>query len=290
MKRTPPSLNFVRSFECAARHLSFTRAAEELGYTQAAISTHVRALEKYIGRPLFMRSARSLALTELGEAYLPTLRQALSQIDGATDAIAAGSRTQSVAIACPMSLAENWLPGQLESFRTVHPGVEVLVYGTVWDDTIAATADIVIAILREDEVPEGAVRLWDETLVLLAAPEIASRLRTPGDLAGIPRVLVSGRHEYWTLMCEAIGIVDGDEDVPLKTNASNISLELAAQGLGVVVTLSTLGEVYQQRGLLVEPFDVRARSPWSYYLIRQPQGHARAPKALVRHLMEARKP
>ena len=94
MKRPPPPLHLIRSFEAAARHLSFTRAAEELGYTQAAISTHIRALEKHVGRQLFIRRARSLVLTEIGEAFLPTLRQALDQIDRATDGVVTGATTK----------------------------------------------------------------------------------------------------------------------------------------------------------------------------------------------------
>ncbi len=70
--KPPPPLNYIRSFECSARHLSFTAAASELGYTQAAVSNHVRALEHYIGRQLFVRYPRSLKLTEVGEAFLPT--------------------------------------------------------------------------------------------------------------------------------------------------------------------------------------------------------------------------
>ncbi len=79
--KPPPPLNYIRSFESSARHLSFTLAAKELGYTQAAVSTHVRALEHYIGRQLFIRYPRSLKLTEMGEAFLPTLRQALGLVD-----------------------------------------------------------------------------------------------------------------------------------------------------------------------------------------------------------------
>ena len=74
--KPPPPLNYIRSFECSARHLSFTDAARELGYTQAAVSTHVRSLEQYIGRQLFIRYPRSLKLTDMGAAFLPTLRQA----------------------------------------------------------------------------------------------------------------------------------------------------------------------------------------------------------------------
>lgn len=107
-RRSPP-LAYVRAFEAAARHLSFTKAAQELGFTQAAISTQVRALEQLVGRPLFTRNARSLTLTESGESYLPTLRQALNQIDDATDAIATlGARGLGVTITVA-SLAQKYV-------------------------------------------------------------------------------------------------------------------------------------------------------------------------------------
>jgi len=204
MKRPPPPLNMIRSFECAARHMSFTKAARELGYTQAAISTHVRALEKYIGRPLFTRNARSLALTEIGEAFLPTLRQALNQIDSATEAVVTASKDCSVVLACPMSLAENWLPPHLASFRETNPDTEILVHGTVWDSGLDEIADIVISVLRDDEVRGSAVKLWDETLLMLAAPDLAGRVSKPGDLAGFQCIVVSGRQEYWSLFSEAL--------------------------------------------------------------------------------------
>jgi DNA-binding transcriptional LysR family regulator len=264
MKRPPPPLTFIRSFECAARHLSFTKAAEELGYTQAAISTHVRSLEKYVGRALFTRNARSLTLTEIGEAFLPSLRQALDQIDSATDAVLTGSTDLSVAVACPMSLAEIWLPQAIKRFRGTHPDVEVLVHGTVWDHAVDEIADIVISVLREDEVRDDYVRLWEERLVLLAPADQAEHIREPSDLVGQDRILVSGRQEYWSAMAEALGIAGLPGPTPLKTNGSNVSLELASQGLGVTVTPSTLARVFLRRGQLVEPFALRPPSPWAY--------------------------
>lgn len=271
--RPPPPLNFIRSFECAARHLSFTRAAQELGYTQAAISTHVRALEQYVGRPLFLRRARSLELTEAGEAFLPTLRQALSQIDNATNAVAASGRKRSVVLAAPMSLAENCLPQMLAAFRAAHPEIEVLVHGTIWDAPTDEIADLTISIRRNDEPTEGAARLWDERLVLLCAPDQADGLRRPAQISGFPRIVVSGRQEYWAIMAGALGIANLDGAHPLRTNSSNISLEMAACGLGLTVALSSLAEAYLRRGLLAEPFAERPESPWSYY-IRVGQGAA----------------
>jgi DNA-binding transcriptional LysR family regulator len=187
MVRPQPPLNFIRSFECAARHLSFTKAAKELGYTQAAISTHIRALENYIGRDLFVRTARSIKLTEIGEAFLPTLRLGLEKIDNATSAIATTSRDRSVVVACPMSLAENWLPACIDAFSADHPDVEIVINATVWDNSEDDVADIVVSVNRSDVVPLGARKLWDETLSLVCAPTIAGRIRDAGDLAPSPR-------------------------------------------------------------------------------------------------------
>ncbi|SPH23332.1 Glycine cleavage system transcriptional activator [Defluviimonas aquaemixtae] len=286
MTRPPPPLNFVRSFECAARHLSFTRAAEELGYTQAAISTHVRALEKYVGRALFVRKARSLELTEVGEAYLPTLRQALAQIDSATEAVVASSRERSVILSCPMSLAENWLPGCLSAFREVHPEIEVVVHGTIWDGVDDGIADVVITVNREDDRPSGAALMWRETLSLLMAPCLASRLGGPSDVLGLPRILISGRQEYWTIMGDVLGIAKFDAGHSIKTNGSNISLEMAARGLGVTVALTSLGAIHLERGLLKEPFAVRPESPWSYYFDTRRGAKNLATRAFVDYLRD----
>ncbi|MEC3860429.1 LysR substrate-binding domain-containing protein [Mesobacterium sp. TK19101] len=284
-KPTPPPLHFIRSFEVAARHLSFTRAAEELGYTQAAISTHIRALEHYVGRALFTRGARSLHLTEIGEAFLPSLRQALQQIDDATDAIVKSSREESVVLACPTSLAESWVPGVLARFRETHPQVEVLLHGTVWERADRDIADIVIAIHREDEVPPGCRQLLPETLALVCAPDLAKRITRPADLVGMPQISVAGRQETMTAMLEAMDQPPFDPPPgTLRTNGSNTALELAAQGLGVAVVLSSLAGRYLRDGRLAEPFDVRPDSPWKYYLSSAPR-LSRAAAALVDCLM-----
>ncbi|MCV2869628.1 LysR family transcriptional regulator [Defluviimonas sp. WL0002] len=266
MSRPPPPLNFIRSFECAARHLSFTKAAEELGYTQAAISTHIRALEKYVGRDLFVRNARSIELTEMGEAFLPTLRQGLALIDTATDAIATTSRDRSVVIACPMSLAENWLPECLAPFHADHPDVDLVINGTVWESDEDPIADLVISVHRDDAVPSGAHMLWPETLSLVCAPALAAALARPGGFSEIPKILVAGRQEYWSIFAQAMGLTSQEIDTPFKTNSSNISLELAAQGFGATVALSSLCRTYLVRGLLAEPLPHRPPSPWSYFI------------------------
>lgn len=266
---SPPPLDYIRSFECAARHLSFTLAAKELGYTQAAVSNHVRMLERYVGGPLFQRFARSLALTDIGRAFLPTLRQAISQIDSATEAVRSAGRDQAVVVACPVSLAESWLAECVAAFRSEHPGIGVMVHGTVWEASLEPIADIAITSSRPDEVPEGAVRLWDETLVLVASPAFLKTNHTAvarGDILQTDTVLLHGRHQNWTVMAEALGRQDIDLERGVKANTSAVALELAARGAGYTVTTSSLARRHLAAGLLRAPLDVRPKSPWSYYL------------------------
>jgi LysR family glycine cleavage system transcriptional activator len=266
MHRPPPPLNFIRSFECAARHLSFTIAAKELGYTQAAISMHVRSLEKYVGRPLFHRNPRSLTLTEMGEAFLPTLYEALAQIDSATESIVSSARDQTVIIACPMSLAVNWMSRCLKGFQATNPDIEIVIHGTVWDSDADPISDITISLNRGDDIPDGAQRLWQDKLTLLASPDMASRITKPADILELPKIFVLGRQEYWTDFVHSIGIGPIDFDRGLRTNGSNIALDFAANGMGLTASLSSLAEVYLERGLLVEPFESRPQSPWNYYI------------------------
>ena len=287
--KPPPPLNYIRSFECSARHLSFTLAASELGYTQAAVSNHVRALEHYLGRKLFVRYPRSLKLTEMGEAFLPTLRQARDQIDHATEAIVAASRNRTVVISCPMSLAENWLAGCMAAFRQIHPEIEVVLHGTIWEDLSEQIADITISTRRFDDRPPSGVPLWSDQLAILCAPNLLSDprgLRSPRDILNLDWIFVHGRQEYWQCMGDALQIDISEYEKGITTNASNIALELAAMGAGCVATQYSLARTYISRGLLVEPFPVRTASPWTYYLSESLLSKGSAVKAVKVWIME----
>lgn len=267
--KPPAPLNYIRSFECSARHLSFTLAANELGFTQAAISNHVRALEHYLGRQLFVRYPRSLKLTEMGEAFLPTLRQALDQIDQATEAIVASSRNRTVVVSCPMSLAENWLAECMAAFIREHPEIEIVLHGTIWEDLSEQIADITISTRRFDDKPPAGVPLWSDELVLLCAPSLLegpNRIEALRDIFSADWIFVHGRQEYWQCIGDALGIDISGHERGITTNASNIALELAAMGAGLVATQYSLARTYLRRGLLAELFGVRAASPWTYYL------------------------
>lgn len=268
MKQLPP-LNFLRSFEAAARHLSFTTAAQELNYTQAAISAHIRALEDFIGRPLFHRYARSLALTEVGEAYLPALRQALEQIEIATASVAVDGSAKQVVISCPVSLAENWLSREIAGFHRQNPGIEIVIHGTVWQSVGEELVDLQIMMHPTGQAEPGGQLLFEESLALICAPSLlsgAGALATPEDLQRQTLIKVLGRQEYWSVFAAAHGIEELDLEGGIKTDSSNIALELAVQRLGCALVQRSLAETYISRGLLVEPFPGALRSPFSFSL------------------------
>ena len=257
--KTMPPLNHLRSFEAAARHLSFTAAAEELNYTQAAVSLHVRSLEAFIGRPLFQRFPRSLALTSLGEAYLPSIRHALVQVDAATEAVMAKRHDRRIVVSCPISLATNWLAPRLAAFQTAHPGIAVTVEGRIWTDEGPEPADIRIDAMLRDDMPRGAIVLFADRLAVLAPPDAA--LADPAQLEAASLIHNVGRPDYWHAVGRHFGLAL-DATGGARANGLNLAMEMAIEGMGVAVIPHRVAARYIERGLLAAPFGTEIESPW----------------------------
>lgn len=264
-----PYLNFVRSFEAAARHLSFTAAAAELNYTQSAISNHVRSLEEFIGRPLFTRYPRSLALTTLGEAYLPSVRHALAEIDNATEAIITNLYEKKVVIACPISLAQNWLTRMVIEFNVLHPDITVVIHGNIWSDKDSNVADIKLVSERNENAPDGFERLWRDKLTVVCAPNYTVKgrpIKAAEDMRDARLIHLLGRSVYWQAFVDHFGLSNWNLASGAQTNSLNIALELAATGQGCAILPKSLLETYLERKLLIEPLKVNLDSPWSCYV------------------------
>jgi DNA-binding transcriptional LysR family regulator len=273
IEKGKPPLGHIRSFECAARHLSFTRAAAELGLTQAAVSMHIKSLENHLGSQLFYRRARSLDLTEIGTAFLPTVRHALSLIDQATETLQIGNHSRTVSISCPMSLAENWLAPRLVGFQAEHPNIQLLVHGTIWDQRDDIGADLSIAMARRDEILDDGHLILRDTLSLLCAPEVARGITKVGDISALPRIVVLGRQDYWSAFNRHLAPEPANAAATIRTNATSIAFEMAAHGIGLFAAPTSLARVHVARGLLIDLFDLHPDSPWGYVLthaIRQP--------------------
>lgn len=286
MKYLPP-LNYIRSFEASARHLSFTRAAEELRMTQAAVSGHVRALEQFIGRPLFYRAPRSLTLTEVAQAYLPALQRALGQIDVATGQVQTVRHRKEVAIACPASLATNWLPARLMAYCAQNPDVEVTVHATIWAETTEQIVDLRIIPRHVSQALVGH-GLGQEFLVMVCCPEFLTgpgAITSPVDVHRKGLIHVLGRQDLWETFARHHGIPDLPLVQGLKTDSSNVALEMAIAGLGCAVTLASLAEVHVRRGSLVEPFPGKIPSGWGYDLYPGELSPTRVSESLMQFLL-----
>jgi LysR family glycine cleavage system transcriptional activator len=266
-----PYLNYIRSFEAAARYLSFTAAAEELNYTQSAISHHVRSLEQFIGQRLFNRTSRSLTLTPLGTAYLNSVRQALRDIDDATEEIITNQHDRKVTISCPVSLAQNWLTRVITKFNAEHPDITICILGEIWPDDDDHAADIKLINARTEAAPPDSEKLWSESLAVVCAPAYVTDrgpLREPADLCHARLIHVLGRTAYWQQLADRFGLTNWTMASRTQTNSLNVALELAIGGQGCAILPRSVVTTHLERGLLAEPVEVALTSPWACYMLR----------------------
>lgn len=171
MKRTHLPLNALRVFDAAARHLSFTRAADELAVTPAAVGQQIRALEDVLGVVLFRRTSKGLELTDEAEAGLDSLRDGFLKFEESVQAMQAGQSSSSYAIACPREFFAQWLAPRLADFRRANPEVTVQLTADENADFTEANLDLAIRLVEGPGELEGA-QLVKGCKVLVAAPEL----------------------------------------------------------------------------------------------------------------------
>lgn len=227
MSSRPPSLTWLRAFEAAARHLSFTRAAEELGLTQSAVSQHVRALEADLGTPLFLRVHRALRLTEAGRLLLPEVTSGLQVLTQAVGRFQQPQDRPRLRIASSASVAQHILSPRLGDFMATHPAVVVEVRTTVWpDDFIATAADVEIRFGSAQMVAQGARQLTPSQLIAVAAPQVARRF-AQGPRP--PLIQPVGLSNDWSQL-----IKRAQPDIYVDTHG--LAVDLACDGAGVALT------------------------------------------------------
>jgi LysR family glycine cleavage system transcriptional activator len=263
--RRLPSLNALRAFEAAARHRSFTLAAEELSVSHAAISRHVRGLEEALGLRLFRRDGRGVVPTEDGGHLADAAGEAFARIEAVVAELTGEPERGLLRLSVEPAFANRWLVPRLAAFQALHPLVEISI------DPTTALAD-----MRHDPIDLG-IRYgrggWsgviaEELIAVKAypvcAPDLAARLATPADLAGVV-LLHEDTTRHWTDWLAAAGVedaVDGTRGPRLSDTA--LALDAAARGHGVALgdDVTCLEEL--EAGWLVKPFatEIEADSYW----------------------------
>jgi len=284
MTRRLPTLNALRAFEAAARHLSFTKAAAELNVTQAAISHQVKALEEQLGLPLFRRLNRRLLLTDAGQTYVTRLTEAFDDIAEATEQVTSGPGSGSLRISTLPSLAAKWLLPRLSRFRARYPEIDVFVSASHGLADFRRD-DLHLAIRYGQGTYPGleSVLLMEDEIFVVCSPQLLASgppLRTPADLRHHTLLhdtsAEAGRRD-WRMWLERIGETGVDPDRGPGFSDANLILEAVVAGEGVALTRRSLATGDLAAGRLVIPFGPIQPARNRYYLV-YPKGTADIPK------------
>lgn len=260
MGRRLPPLTWFRSFEAAARQLSFTSAADELGLTQSAISQQVRALEMRLGVELFLRKPRGLALTDDGRKLLPKVGSALDQLTRAAAAFETGSTTGLLTVATSVSVAQWIIAPRISEFLTAYPGLRIRILSTIWPDEFkAALADVEIRFGSLKQVGRGGERLSPDALVPVATPALADRFGSG------PLIEAVGTSEGWRDWARLAGVGEMP-DPAIFADSHGVALDLAVHGAGVALTSSLLAGQVLAAGRVVLAHPAALPSTDGYFL------------------------
>jgi LysR family glycine cleavage system transcriptional activator len=269
-------LNWLRAFDSAARHMSFTEAAEELGVTQAAVSQQVRQLEDWLGAQLFKRLPRSLALTDAGIAYLPTVRESFDRLHIGTEQIFGRIERRPVTLRATATIAALWLAPRMVAFRATHPEITVRVttlYAPV--DFGQDGVDIELRYGPGDWPGVRAHKLADEFYFPAASPSYLTTAQRPAaarDLMGHRLIHVLGEREGWGAYFRHHNLAGSPVSEGLQCDSQIVALEACMAGGGVMLATSPQADEALAGGHLVPIFDERIPARHAHYLVLPASG------------------
>jgi LysR family glycine cleavage system transcriptional activator len=265
-----PPLPAVRCFEAAARHRSFTRAADDLGLTQSAVSHQIRLLEERLGTPLFQRGPRGVTLTETGAALAPRITAAFDEIRGAFDEVSeeiAGT----LSIDAVPTFGSNWLAGRLGAFQMRHPDLAVRL--NVSNVLVDFARDGVDVAIRSGSGPWPGL-VVHPLLAVAFTPFVGRALAErhaiarPEDLLALP--IIDPHDPWWPIWFKAAGVeppADLAERRSLRMETQVLAGRVALAGQGVAMLTPAFFRDEIAAGLLVQPFPLVATENRHYCLV-----------------------
>jgi DNA-binding transcriptional LysR family regulator len=272
-----PALDLLVGFEAAARHLSFTRAGEELFLTQSAVSRQIKELEEQLGVELFQRRHRALALTEAGRSFYASAAQVLTTMREATERLRTQAGKKPLSVTTTHSFAALWLIPRLAGFTRSHPGVDVRITAeTRVQDLERDGLDVAIRHGPASLAGSTAVRLMGERVFPVCSPKLmkdrARPLRQPKDLRQHCLLQYDdpdGRHPWlhWKTWLEVEGIAELRPVATLSFSGYEQIIPAALAGHGVALGRSPLVRDLLASGELVAPFKSSADPARAYYAI-----------------------
>ncbi len=273
-----PGLRTLRAFDAAARHLSFTRAADDMGVTPAAISNQIKELEDQLGVELFIRTSRTMRLTKEGEILRVAANESLETLSKALHRIKRLENRNQIRVSSTPSVAAKWLVPRLDGFLTAFPAADVRV--DVSNTLVDFDRDDVDVAIRFGSGKYPGLRadlLFKDTLSPVCSPSLITKdkpLQVPKDLLRHTLIHLDWQSQdlawpNWRMWMQAAGIKDFDDKRGLHFSQTSLSIQAAIDGQGVALGDSNLVADDLAAGRLVKPFELSLKAPdaFSYFII-----------------------
>jgi LysR family glycine cleavage system transcriptional activator len=279
MHRPMPPLNALRSFEAAARHLSLTKAAQELHVTAGALSHQIRGLEELLGLKLFERHVRSVALTPAGKQLYPGLQTGFTRIREAVDGLSGASDTRVLVISTAPGFTAKWLAPRLYRFSSAYPQIDPRVSSTIGNANFTTDGvDVALRFLPVNAVAEPELvieRLIEMSFVPVCSPKLIETAGPFTSHEALKRVPLIHDDTFahraamptWADWFKAAGVDGVDVSRGLRFNSADHALDATVEGAGVLLAHDVLAYDELRTGRLVKPFDLALPSGRAYYFV-----------------------
>jgi len=267
--RLPP-LNALRAFEASARQLSFTRAAEELFVTQAAISHQIKSLEEFLGIKLFMRKNRALLLSEEGQAYYLDIKDVFTSINDATERLLARGAKGAITVSLQPSFAIQWLVPRLNAFNVLHPDIDVRIKAVDQaESSLTEDVDVAIYYGRGHWADIHAEQLQKEYLVPVCSPLLLQGKKPLDKLEDLVNhtLLHDTSRRDWKRWFKQVNVKATNVNHGPIFSHSAMVVQAALHGQGVALAHSFLSRPDIEAGRLICPFDEVLESKNAYYVV-----------------------
>jgi len=262
------NLNWLRSFEAAARLLSFTGAAHEVGLTQTAVSQHIKALEAQLGEKLFERRPKSLQLTDVGKAYVPKIREALDTIEMSTSGLFGPRQASTIVVRGSMAFII-WITPKLGTFRQENPDVGIKFVTSIWKGaTDQQPVDVDVVLASKENANPYMEKLSDEFIVPICSLIAGANIKEPADFLREKPIHIMGFDDHWARYLSAFGMKPLRISDGLITDTSVAAVEMVSAGLGCAVVIERFARQAIASGRMVHLAGEPIELGQSHYLVR----------------------
>jgi LysR family glycine cleavage system transcriptional activator len=265
------NLNWLRTFEAAARLSGFSSAARELGLTQVAVSQQIKSLETKLGHDLFFRHPKKVQLTEAGKAYLPSVREGLEKLTHATYGLFGSDIKRTLVVRAAIAVL-TWLASRLSNFHQQYPNIKLKFVTSIWPDPVdAQKVDIDIVLMSSRKHTESSEKLSDEFIVPICGQQNSKEIASTSDLCNLEPIHIVGYDDHWSRYMNHFDTRSGASTAGttrLQVDTSVLACELIASGMGCAVLIERFARRAIETGRPIRIIGERVPLHQSHFLVK----------------------